>query len=320
MNSVGVSWEKELLALQDGLVECFPRNRDMQPLVTIGMSVLNCEETLHQAMFSILRQTYDNWELLVLDDGSTDNTLKFALSFNDARVRVMSDGQNMGLPARLNQAVTMGQGKYFARMDGDDIAYPERLERQVNYLERYPNVDLAGSRVIIFEGNGEVVGSYPYKKTHAEICRRPWASFYLPHPTWLGKIEWFRANPYRKEFKKTQDQELLLRTYKYSRFACMSDFLLGYRKVTLSLKTILGGRYLYCLALFRKALVEKDPYLAIGIPEHALKSLVEMFAITTGLNYKILQHRAMPVDKRELDRWKEVWAWCNNLDSNEQRE
>jgi len=292
----------------------------MQPLVTIGMSVFNCEETLRQAMSSILRQTYDNWELLVFDDGSRDKTLRFARSFNDSRVRVMSDGQNMGLPVRLNHAVTLGRGKYFARMDGDDIAYPERLERQVNYLESRPNVDLSGSRVIIFEGDGEVVGSYPYKRTHAEICSRPWASFYLPHPTWLGKIEWFRANPYRKEFKKTQDQELLLRTYKYSHFACLPDFLLGYRKMTLSLKTILTGRYLYSLALLRKAAAEKDRSLAFGIPEHVLKSLVEIFAITTGLNYKVLQHRAMPVAKRELNRWKEVWAQCNSLDSTEERE
>ena len=274
-NSAGASWEKELLALQDGLAECFQKNDEMQPLVTIGMSVFNCEETLRQAMVSILNQTYENWEFVVIDDGSTDKTLEFARSFSDSRVRVMSDGQNMGLPVRMNQAVALGRGKYFARMDADDVAYPERLEIQVNYLERHPRVDLLGTRVIIFDGDGHVVGSYPYRQTHGGICSRPWAGFYLPHPTWMGKIEWFRSNPYRTDFTKTQDQELLLRTYNYSRFACIADILLGYRMVTLSLKTILTGRYLYSIALLQKMAVDKDFSLALGVIGHALKTLVE---------------------------------------------
>lgn len=292
----------------------------MQPLVTIGMSVFNCEETLHQAMTSILRQIYENWEMLVFDDGSTDNTLSLARSFNDSRVRMMSDGQNMSLPVRLNQAVKLARGKYFARMDGDDISYPERLERQVNYLENHPDVDLVASRVIIFEGDGEVVGSYPYRGNHSRICSRPWAGFYFPHPTWLGKTEWFRANPYRREFRKGQDQELLLRTYRYSRFACLPEFFLGYRKAALSLKAILTGRYFYSLALLRNATAQKDLYLALGIPGQALKSLVEIFAIMTGLKYRVLQHRAIPVAGRELTRWKEVWAQSNSWGPNERRE
>jgi hypothetical protein len=205
-------------------------------------------------------------------------------------------------------------------MDGDDIAYPERLKLQVEFLCRNKEIDLVGCRVVIFNGAGDTVGTYPFRQTHGEICRRPWSGFYLPHPTWLGRIEWFHANPYREDFKKTQDQELLLRTYKHSRFSCLPDFLLGYRKAALSLKTILAGRYLYSLALLRNAAAEKDFFLALGIVGHALKSLVEIFAVTTGLNYRILQHRAMPVPRAELNRWKEVWAACNRLDSTEEKD
>ena len=100
----------------------------MQPLVSIGMPVFNCEKTLIPAVNSILNQTYSNWELFLLDDGSKDKTLEIANSFKDSRIKVIVDGLNKKLPSRLNQAIEMSQGKYFARMDGDDISYPERLQ------------------------------------------------------------------------------------------------------------------------------------------------------------------------------------------------
>jgi glycosyltransferase involved in cell wall biosynthesis len=287
----------------------------MQPLVSIGMPVFNCEKTLIPTVRSLLNQTYANWELLLIDDGSKDNTLLLSQSFDDSRIRVISDGVNMKLPIRLNQAIDLSRGKYFARMDGGDITYPERLEAQVRYLEGHPNIDLVGSRIIVFNGEGHAVGSYAFKQTHAEICRRPWASFYLPHPTWMGKIKWFRTNRYRAELIKSQDQELLLRTYKNSCFACMPDILLGYRKRSLSLKNILTGRYHFSVALLQKAILDKHYFLAFGVLEHALKALIEVFAITTGLNYRVLQHRSIPVQQAEVIRWQAVWADCNSSET-----
>lgn len=283
----------------------------MQPLVSIGMPIFNCEKTLTPTVRSLLNQTYGNWELLLIDDGSTDNTLLLSQSFDDSRIRVISDGINMRLPARLNQAIALSRGKYFARMDGGDIAYPERLEAQVRYLEGHPDIDLVGSRIIVFNEDGHALGSYPWKQTHAEICRRPWSGFYFSHPTWVGKIEWFRTNPYRAELPKAQDQELLLRTYKNSCFACIPDILLGYRKGSLSLKNILNGRYHFSIVLLQKAILDKHYLLAFGVLEQALKAFVDIFAITTGLNYRILWHRAIPVEKAELNRWRAVWAECS---------
>jgi glycosyltransferase involved in cell wall biosynthesis len=93
----------------------------MQPLVSIGMPVFNCERTLSTAIQSILNQTYANWELIIIDDGSKDKTLEIAKSFRDPRIEVINDGQNQRLPIRLNQAIALSRGKYFARMDGDDV-------------------------------------------------------------------------------------------------------------------------------------------------------------------------------------------------------
>jgi len=284
----------------------------MQPLISIGMPVFNCGDSLVPAIRSLIHQTYENWELLLIDDGSTDNSKRLAENFNDKRIRVFSDGRNLGLPTRLNQAIDLSRGKYFARMDGDDIAYPERFEAQVDYLEKHPEIDLVGCRVIIFDAHGHAVGTYPFRQTHSDICRRPWSTFHLPHPTWMGKIDWFRINRYRTDFNKTQDQELLLRTYRKSQFACLPDFLLGYRKTSLSLKTILWGRYLFSREWVRNAFREKRFFPAFKALEQALKAVVEIFAVSTGLNYRILRHRAIPIDQLEINRWNAVWADCTS--------
>src|SRR4051812_47547353 len=112
------------------------------PLVSIAMPVRDSQRTLPVALRSIVSQTYPNWELLLFDDGSTDRTLEIARSFADDRIKIVSDGRGRGMTVRLNQAARVASGKYYARMDGDDAAYPQRLERQVAYLESHPEVDL----------------------------------------------------------------------------------------------------------------------------------------------------------------------------------
>ena len=283
----------------------------MQPLISIGMSVFNCGKTLIPTIRSLLNQTYEDWELILIDDGSNDDTSLLARHFNDSRIKVISDGKNMKLAVRLNQALALSRGKYFARMDGGDIAYPERLKVQMEYLEGYSEIDLVASRIVIFDVAGSVIGSYIFRETHEEICRRPWTSFYLPHPTWMGRIEWFRAHRYRENMDKAQDEELLLRTYKNSRFACIPEILLGYRKDSLSLNAILHSRYCFSMALLKKAYLDKHPRMAVGVLEQVLKAMIEVFSVTTGLNYRILRHRALPVAQREIIRWEQVWRDCN---------
>jgi len=278
------------------------------PLVSIGMAVRNCTSTLGMALQSILQQTYPHWELWLLDDGSTDKTIEVARNFTDPRIHLNTDGRNLGLSARLNQAVALAHGKYFARMDGDDVCYPERFERQVSFLESQPEIDLLGSGAIVFSGNGQAVGRLPLRLEHSEICARPWAGFYLAHPTWMGRIEWFRKFPYRPSALRAQDQDLLLRTYRHSRFAALPDTLLGYRQETLSLPRVLRGRYHFSRALLRQMTEGTDWRLARGLIEQPLKAVSDMFAVISGLNYRLLRHRAIPIDDNMRTRWEKVWS------------
>jgi glycosyltransferase involved in cell wall biosynthesis len=271
------------------------------------MPVHNCEKTIDQAIYSIIWQTYTAWELLIIDDGSSDNTVEIAGGYDDPRIKIIADGKKRQLAKRLNQAVKLSNGEFFARMDADDVAFPERIERQVKFLTKNDDVDIVGSRVLIFDNKGNIVGTYPYKETHDAICRRPWAGFYLPHPTWMGRKSWFLKFPYRESMPKAQDQDLLLRSYHASRFACMPEYLHGYRVEDVSLKKILMGRWLFIGSLYRVGRKRKSWPLYYGILEQLAKSLYDVFAILSGLKYRMMKHRALPVDETVSDKWKQLW-------------
>jgi glycosyltransferase involved in cell wall biosynthesis len=281
----------------------------MQPLVSIGMSVFNCERTLSTAIQSIVNQTYPNWELIIIDDGSQDRTLSIAKSFLDPRIKVITDGCNQRLPIRLNQAIGLSRGKYFARMDGDDISYPERLQRQVEHLEQHPEIDLLATAGVNFDRNGRATGATPWKQSHAEICARPWVGFPMIHPTWMGKLDWFQKFQYRPDAIGMEDYEIMLRAHQNSRFASLPDILLGYRVTSLSLKKILVSRYHLCISLIQKALTDHKWIFVYGVFLQVAKLLVEIVTVPTGLGLKLMKHRlGAPLEASDIDRWQQTWA------------
>lgn len=203
---------------------------DVRPLVTVAMPVYNAGKYLRLAVLSIVKQTFTNWELLIIDDGSTDNALQDIANINDARIRIYRDRLNKGLAARLNECIDLAQGKYLARMDQDDVSYPTRFERQVAALQNDSELDLLATRVITIDENNAVTGLFPCALSHNDICRRPWQGFYFPHPTWMGKTEWFRKYRYTLPGPYfCEDQDLLLRSYYESRFATLNEIQFAYR-------------------------------------------------------------------------------------------
>jgi len=152
-------------------------------LVTIGMPVYNCRNAVAEAIASILNQTLEDWELVVLDDGSNDGTADVVRKFADSRICLVRQETNRGLPARLNEIVQRSNSTFFARMDGDDIAYPDRLMRQVTYLRDHPDVDLVAGAIVVFDYDGEAIGVRRGPEGHNRICCRPASGFPMAHPT-----------------------------------------------------------------------------------------------------------------------------------------
>lgn len=277
-------------------------------MITVAMAVKNGATTIEQAVRSIQGQTYPNWELLVVNDGSTDDSIALIEGLGDSRIRIIRNLQCEGLAASLNRAIDEAKGQWFARLDVDDIAYPDRFERQLAFLRNEPNVDLVGSRVMVFRDSGDPVGSPKSFFSHRALCSAPWRGFYLPHPTWVGRIEWFRRHRYDPCFFKAQDQELLLRAYRESRYACLSDILVGYRQHKIELKKVLKSRYYFSKALLERGHREHLYGRAVlAVCAQGSKALVDTIAVATGLESRLLSHRALQVSKEQIERWQTVW-------------
>lgn len=287
------------------------------PLLTVAMPVFNGGMHLRLALLSVLNQTFEDWELLLIDDGSTDASVDGLSDIADSRVHIIRDGQNRGLAARLNDAVDLARGRFFARMDQDDISHPERFALQLQKLLSDPRLDLLGTQCITISQGNEILGALPKAENHDDICARPWLGFYLPHPSWMGRTAWFREHRYASPGPYCcEDQELLMRTYTISRYYVLPKALLAYRlrnqlnwrkawrtRVTLyeiQLKHFVGRRS-YSLALFATvALV-----LRLG---RDLLSLLRQSALVGAISRPV----DSGVSKEETDSW---YQWMRRLEN-----
>lgn len=287
-----------------------------EPLISIGISVFNQADTLGVALRSVLNQTYDQWELIITDDGSSDATAEVISRFKDSRIVVISDGNNRGLPTRLNQMIGIAKGKYFARMDADDLSFPDRLVKQVAYLEAHPEVDLLGTGALVIDANNALIGKFRLAQTHEEICADPWSGISVPHPTWMGKTEWFKAHPYDNSMRRAQDQLLLASAYLVSRYACLDESLLAYRVDRPSLKSALRKRWYYTIALLRLA-AQQGHWVAGGLAatRQVAKASVELVLGLMNASSVLDGKRFAAVDKSDRWRWN-VLKTSLNIDGN----
>lgn len=207
-----------------------------EPLVTVGIPFYNSEKYLYDAVKSTLNQTYTNLEIILMDDGSSDSSLKMAKEFekNDPRVRVITDGKNVGLPKRLNQLSKVAKGKYYARMDADDIMFPNRIKVQVDYLINNFEVDLLGTGLIAIDNNNNIIGLRKGGALSKVTLKTALKGSWTAHPSITGKVEWFKNNHYDETLRRSQDFELWIRTAEKSNFVSIEKPLLFYREASTS--------------------------------------------------------------------------------------
>jgi len=279
------------------------------PVVTVVLPVFNAGRFLRAAVQSIAQQTYRDWELLIIDDGSTDAALETISDIDDTRIRIVRDGSNKGLAARLNEGIDLARGLFFARMDQDDIAYPERLARQVQTLEENPGLDLVAARCLTISPENEPVGMLPYAETHEAICARPWLGFYLPHPTWMGRIEWFRKYRYTiPEPHLCEDQDLLTRSYTDSRFAVIPETLLAYRIARKkSLKKLWNTRYSVLCMQLRNFMHSRNVVFALlAVLMFVMRLITDLLNALLPEGRQAGHHRAKQIEDTELAKWRSV--------------
>jgi glycosyltransferase involved in cell wall biosynthesis len=283
-----------------------------EPLVSVIMSMRNASTTVLDTIRSLQWQTLNAWELVLFDDGSTDDSASVVQSVSDKRIRLQKDSQRKGLATRLNEAVALARGRFIARIDADDICFPVRLEKQVAYLESHPDVDVVASRAVVFSGR-DLIGVMPVGSDHRDIIREPLRGFPFPHPTWCGHAEWFRANPYDGSLRKTQDQDLLLRTCARSTFGGMSDILVGYRQPKLEIGKLLRGRFIFARSMWQygRALAPVSSVIG-GMAVQVAKAAADIVTLGLGFNRWGQLRRLQPVPRNVQDEWP---ALCDRLQS-----
>ena len=291
------------------------------PLVSIIMSMRNSASTVGAAVRSVLIQSLHDFELIVIDNGCSDDSGAIVAGFGDSRVRLVREETTSFLAARLNQAVALSRGEFIARMDSDDICFPERLARQVARLRDDPRLDLIGCGAVVFTSSGELVGEMPTGLDHGEIVSRPFVGFPFPHPTWCGRAGWFRNNPYDASLEYAEDQDLLLRSFRHSKLAGLDSVLLAYRQDRLALKKLLPGRATFAKSAWRHGTATGAALPALGgIAVHAMKGIADVATLGLGLNRRMQLKRLKPVSPDIERQWRQLQedlaATSGNLERN----
>jgi len=199
------------------------------PRVTVLMPLYNGEKFLREAIASILGQTFADFELLIVDDGSTDSSAEIVTDFRDGRIQFVRNTANLGIEASLNLGLEMARGEFIARMDCDDISLPLRLKKQVEFLTAHPEVAACGTWLKTF---GKCSAEWRFPLEHDEIMARMIFQNSLPHaPVMLrkGVLRCNRLN-YRADFPGAEDYDLWTRLMTRARLANLPEVLYYYRQ------------------------------------------------------------------------------------------
>lgn len=243
-------------------------------MVTIAIPFFNDERYLELAIKSVLKQTYTAWRLILMNDGSKDNSFNIARKYEalDPRIKVYSDGENKQLATRLNEIAHLAETKYLARMDADDIMHPKRIESQVKILEENPQIDVLGTNAYSIDGNNQIQG-VRIKYDNNNLTLIDVKGFI--HPTIMAKTEWFRANPYDTKAVRVEDFELWQRTYAINVFKLYTEPLLFYREF--------GANY------YKKYFKGVKPLLYVANKNgNIMYYLILMRFVIKGISYKFL--------------------------------
>jgi glycosyltransferase involved in cell wall biosynthesis len=206
------------------------------PLVSVIMPVFNSERYVGAAIMSIVRQTYKNFELIIVDDASTDRSwtiiTRYQKRYPDMiKATRLNKNLNSGGDSCANEAFKRATGQFVARMDADDVAHKDRIAKQVKFLQSHPKVLLVGSQASVINKNGRVMGSKTVPTTHEEIYRAYGIFHPLIHPTVMLRSALLpkRKNLYQIKYSANNDLYTFFQLLRVGQFANLDEKLLDYR-------------------------------------------------------------------------------------------
>jgi len=216
----------------------------MNPTISVVIPAYNAERYLSAAVESVLSQTFGDFEVILVDDGSADGTLSIAqgLARRDSRLRVISR-PNTGLTTALNDGIAASGGRFIARMDADDICMPQRFERQLSFLQSHPEVVAVGGRVAMIDPDGLPIATAFFLRTHEEIDAANLAGrCAMAHPTVMMRRDALERVGGYKFPSPAEDLDLWLRLGEIGTLANLPEVLLLYRQHPASVSLTAGSK------------------------------------------------------------------------------
>ncbi len=195
------------------------------PIISVILPVYNCEKYVYEAVQSVLNQTYTDFELLIIDDCSTDQTVSIIKSFSDERIQLIIKEKNSGYTDSLNYGITIAKGAFIARMDGDDICLPNRFQKQIEAMNANKEVILCGTGIQIIDSDRVLKHPTNHDDIKVKLC----FSNTFFHPTVMFRKEAFADLNYNREFEPAEDYDLWTRLVFKGKLMNSDEVLLQYR-------------------------------------------------------------------------------------------
>ena len=235
--------------------------------VSVLLPVYNAASTLKESINSVIEQTFSDWELIVINDGSIDNTEEIIKSYSDSRIKYVKNETNKGLIYTLNRGISLAKGKYIARMDADDICYFERFEKQVAFMDNNPDVIICGTQIEYFGTKSSNYKKLIFPLKDMQLKEMLATSTCFAHPSVMIKKSVLDDSGilYNMNYKNAEDYGLWVDLASYGKYANLKEVLLRYRVSDTqisqpsnpqTIKSVLACRKKYLLTYLDEILVQ----------------------------------------------------------------
>jgi glycosyltransferase involved in cell wall biosynthesis len=265
-------------------------------LVSIVLPIFNGQKYVRAAIDSILCQSHENFELIIVDDGSTDDSLTIVSSYADPRIKIFKNKKNLGIVDSLNRGISLSNGEYIARMDSDDIAFPNRLKKQLEFIKKN-DCDLTSARAVTFGESKEKI--FPTQLNPSEIEFGLLFVNLIVHPLVFARATVLKSNLYSSEYEGAEDYELWTRlVLSGCKLAVQDDVLLHYRVHKLQISQAKKSKQVelancirnrYFLMMSKKSEVDDDDFFCIGLSRYSEMCREDRFkSISSNFKLKML--------------------------------
>lgn len=283
--------------------------------VTICIPFYNAESTLVDAVRSVFAQTHKKWELILINDGSTDRSLEIAQSIKDPRVTVYSDGENRKLAGRLNQVTNLAKYDFIARMDADDMMSPYRIERLLDILSDNDSYDLASSGTYSIKDDGSYNGYRGRSEKNYTFEGLLNKSQGFLHAGLIARKSWYKRNHYNESLSLGQDSDLWLRAARANDFRAISikDPLYMYREEG----NVTPQKLLKAYKLERNnhahMINKKKDRIKYVAKSFAKTGVVKIMSATGTLDYLLYRRNKIDNNVESLEQFNKLMADINSI-------